>query len=418
TTGLSLSSGAYTVRVRRDINNATEESNTVVFTLTIPQVYSLTPSSGPIGVPFTITGQNFGNYASGKTNVLFNNTTAYLSLWTDTKIQGTVPSMDYASGITLSSGNYSVTVKRSYPAGGVSGEVSAAAGEWTMNVPSIESAPSTAAYGGQFTLTGANFGNYISGKTNVLLDEATCYLSLWTDGKIQGKLPGASAGEHALKVRRDINGGLSESMASNITVIYPEISAISPQSGNVGAVFTISGESFGNYENGRTEVLFGNTTAYLTLWNDTQIKGLTPNIISGGYRVKARRKSYDGLMVNSNEADYLVTGGYSTQEIKVKGTEFAAGRIFVAPNPARGGDNPIFHIETGIADSVEIRIYGVGGELVKKHTIIGSPNISSPDYAYRWEWSGAKTSGVYFYTIESRKGSGKIKKQGKFAVIK
>ncbi|MEW5950681.1 MAG: hypothetical protein AB1637_02170 [Elusimicrobiota bacterium] len=67
---------------------------------------------------------------------------------------------------------------------------------------------------------------------------------------------------------------------------------------------------------------------------------------------------------------------------------------------------------------VEIRIYGVGGELVKKHTIIGSPNISSPDYAYRWEWSGAKTSGVYFYTIESRKGSGKIKKQGKFAVIK
>ncbi|MBP7795239.1 MAG: hypothetical protein KA059_00460, partial [Elusimicrobiales bacterium] len=102
----NLSTGTHFVYYMA-VDNAGNESETktnyfIVGEETGIYISNITPSSGPIGVPFTITGESFGNYISGKTNVLFGDTTAYLTLWTDTKIQGQVPSIDYNTGITLS----------------------------------------------------------------------------------------------------------------------------------------------------------------------------------------------------------------------------------------------------------------------------------------------------------------------------
>ncbi|HOI43270.1 MAG TPA: IPT/TIG domain-containing protein, partial [Elusimicrobiales bacterium] len=66
---------------------------------------SITPSSGPIGLPFNITGSGFGTYSAGTTLALIGGATAPLTLWTDAQIKGTVPG-------SLAAGEYPVLVMR------------------------------------------------------------------------------------------------------------------------------------------------------------------------------------------------------------------------------------------------------------------------------------------------------------------
>ncbi len=65
--------------------------------------YQLNPATGPIGIPFTITGSGFGAYAGANTEVLIGGATAPLSIWNDTNISGTIPG--------LSTGTYPVYVQ-------------------------------------------------------------------------------------------------------------------------------------------------------------------------------------------------------------------------------------------------------------------------------------------------------------------
>lgn len=101
---------------------------------------------------------------------------------------------------------------------------------------------------------------------------------------------------------------------------------------------------------------------------------------------------------------------------------FALGEVYVYPNPAKGGQVPTFHIETGIAESVKINIYAVSGDLVHSYTATGTPATvddgQGAQYAYEYAWRGHIASGVYYYAIEAQKDGKKIKKSGKFAVIR
>jgi hypothetical protein len=98
---------------------------------------------------------------------------------------------------------------------------------------------------------------------------------------------------------------------------------------------------------------------------------------------------------------------------------FALHQFYVYPNPARGGNRPTLHIECGIGDGVDIRIYDVAGELRHSAHIAGGPTVSAPQYAYEYVWnmSGAG-SGVYTAVVEARKGGAVIKATKKFAIIK
>gem|GEM_PF-836397 len=101
---------------------------------------------------------------------------------------------------------------------------------------------------------------------------------------------------------------------------------------------------------------------------------------------------------------------------------FRLGEVYVYPNPAKGGAKPTFHIETGIADSVKLKVFTVSGEQAHEHTIGGTPDIindgNGPSYAYEYIWDGHIPSGVYYYAIEARQGGRTLKKAGKFAVIR
>jgi len=101
---------------------------------------------------------------------------------------------------------------------------------------------------------------------------------------------------------------------------------------------------------------------------------------------------------------------------------FLLGEVYVYPNPAKGAEVPVFHVECGIADSVNIKVYTVSGREAHEATLAAMPAIlddgNGASYAYEYSWRGHIPSGIYLYYIEARKGGQKIKKTGKFAVVR
>jgi hypothetical protein len=101
---------------------------------------------------------------------------------------------------------------------------------------------------------------------------------------------------------------------------------------------------------------------------------------------------------------------------------FRLGEVYVFPNPALRGAAPTFHFECGVADSVNIKIYTTSGRFAHETTLAGMPAAlddgNGLSYAYEYAWRDHIPSGVYYYLIEAAKAGQKIKKTGKFAVVR
>ena len=85
--------------------------------------------------------------------------------------------------------------------------------------------------------------------------------------------------------------------------------------------------------------------------------------------------------------------------------EFRLREVYAYPNPAKGGKCPIIHIEVGLADSVEIKIYDISGEYLHSQVISGDNfQIIDGKYCYEYEWDiSGISSGIYIYTIKAKK---------------
>ncbi|MCG2726402.1 MAG: T9SS type A sorting domain-containing protein [Elusimicrobia bacterium] len=108
--------------------------------------------------------------------------------------------------------------------------------------------------------------------------------------------------------------------------------------------------------------------------------------------------------------------------VQTADSAFKLGEVYCYPNPAKKVA-PTFHVETGIADKVEIKIYDISGDLAHEAVLSGSPQIiddgQGPQYAYEYAWNaGNAGSGVYIYSITSEKAGKKLRKSGRCAVIK
>ncbi|MEW6557624.1 MAG: hypothetical protein AB1349_09750 [Elusimicrobiota bacterium] len=102
-------------------------------------------------------------------------------------------------------------------------------------------------------------------------------------------------------------------------------------------------------------------------------------------------------------------------------TTFRKGEIYACPNPAKRGVFPKIHIEVGLADKIEIKMYNIAGELVQSTELYSSDVKSDATkyyYEYPWDISNV-ASGIYVSTIEAKKsGFPDIKTTRKMAVIK
>ena len=101
---------------------------------------------------------------------------------------------------------------------------------------------------------------------------------------------------------------------------------------------------------------------------------------------------------------------------------FSLGEVYCYPNPAKK-TNPTFHIETGLADRVELKFYDVSGDIVHETVLTGQPQViddgQGPQYAYEYLWDVRNVgSGVYIFSMTSWRGDKTLKKTGRCAVIK
>ena len=150
---------------------------------------------------------------------------------------------------------------------------------------------------------------------------------------------------------------------------------------------------------------------------------------TSGHIVKADVPHFSQYQVVA--ASYAVSGVEAVNRFRASQAEvtvsaadpaFRLGEVYVYPNPAKGPDTPILHIECGIAETVNIKIYTVSGREAHEYTITGAPAIiddgNGQSYAYEYPWRGHIPSGVYLYAIEAQKAGQKLKKTGKFAVVR
>jgi hypothetical protein len=182
-------------------------SNGVTFTVTSasgPSITGLSPTSGPVGTPVTITGTNFGA-TQGSNTVAFNGISAGIATsWSATSIVAPVP-----TGATT--GNVVVTVGGT-ASNGVAFTVTTASAPTITNLN-----PTSGTVGSSVTITGTNFGA-TQGSSTVTFNgtAATVSASNWTATSIITSVPtGATTGNVVVTVAGVASNGLNFTVPSS-----------------------------------------------------------------------------------------------------------------------------------------------------------------------------------------------------------
>jgi len=174
-----------------------------------------------------------------------------------------------------------------------------------------------------------------------------------------------------------------------------------------------------------TETKFNTATNYSNSWTP-QVAGSTETHTVDGltagvtyfFAIKSK-DDYDNISNLSNSAFACAGSGGGQGAPRAPINPFELGEVYSFPNPAKRY-NPCLHIEVGFADSIEVKIYNIAGELVYKTELAGNPLMIGNKYAYEYVWdTSGIASGVYIYLVRARRtGFNEIKVMKKMAVIK
>jgi hypothetical protein len=167
------------------------------------------------------------------------------------------------------------TVTVSACAGSICGSTILVVGTGVTPVPSITSlSPTYGQAGTVVTINGTNFGTMAE---TVTFNGIPASIVSWSAGSIQTQVPaGATTGSVVVTV----NGMASNGVLFTV-VVPPSITGISPTSGPVGTVVTITGTNFGAAQ-GSSTVTFNWAAATATQWSDTAITvAVPPNATTG-----------------------------------------------------------------------------------------------------------------------------------------
>jgi len=310
--------GASTTTIPVVVSTCSGVSNAVAFTMPNgPWITGLSPVIGPIGTSVTISGFNFGTNGS----VTFNGMPATPTTWgIDTIIvpvpvgatTGPVVVGAYADGTSYSN-SFSFTVSA-----GITG------------ITPIQGNAGTVV-----TISGAGFGA-TQGGSSVTFNGVPAAPSTWSDTSITVPVPiGATTGNVAVLV----NGA---STAGPVFVVLPSISNLSPASGPIGTVVTISGSNFGLTQ-GISSVAFGQVAGVPTQWSQDAIVVPVPaGAVTGSVVVLVAGQASNALpfTVGSSSPSTASITGTVTQSDGV--TPIAGATITVL-----NGSNPVATAVTG-----------------------------------------------------------------------
>ena len=138
--------------------------------------------------------------------------------------------------------------------------------------PSITSvSPSAGPVGTAVTITGTNFGS-TQGTSTIAFNGTVATATSWSASSIVAPVPvGATTGNVVVTV----GGQASNSDGFTVTPPSPTITSVSPSSGPVGTVVTVTGTNFGSTQ-GSSTVAFNGTAATSTSWGASSIVAPVP----------------------------------------------------------------------------------------------------------------------------------------------
>jgi RHS repeat-associated protein len=274
-------------------------SNGVNFTVA-PSITSLSPSTGAVGVPVTITGTAFGS-TQGSGTVTFNGTLAAVTSWSATSIGVTVPSDATTGNVMVSASGVNSNLK-----------------SFTV-APAISNlSPATGAIAAAVTITGTTFGSS-QGSSTVKFNGHTATVTSWSVTSIATTVPsGATTGNVVVNTGVNSNG-------SNFTVVSaPAITGLSTNSGVTGTAVTISGNNFGS----SGTVTFNGTVANVTSWAAGSIGVTVPSgATTGNVVVFASGVNSNGwsfTVLNPTITSLSVNTGAVGTAVTITGTNFGS----------------------------------------------------------------------------------------------
>lgn len=275
---------------------------------TTATITNLSPASGAVGTPMTIAGFNFGA-SQGASTITFNGTTAAPTSWSATNIVASVP-------VGATTGNVVVTV-----GGQLSNTMSFTV---TPTAPAITSlSPTSGLVGTPVTIAGTNFGS-TKGMSTVKFNGTTATPASWTSTSIVAPVPsGATTGNVVVQVGTQTSNGMS------FTVLAPpRITSLSPASGAVATLVTITGTNFGATQ-GTSTVSFSGASGVPGSWNATSIVVPVPSgATTGGVTVTVAGQSSNSVSftvtVPPSITSISPTSGVVGTQVTITGANFGA----------------------------------------------------------------------------------------------
>ncbi len=242
-------------------------SNGVAFTFhPFPAITGLSPTSGTVGTPVTITGTGLMD-GGGNGAVTFNGTPAAIITQSGTSIQVNVPAGATTGPVSVhANGN---TVKSST--------------SFTVIVPQISGlSPNYGAPSALVHITGANFGA-TRGNGTVTTGGASTYVVSWSDTTIAILVPSNATTGNIV-----VNAGGTSSNGSPFTFYpYPSITGLSATSGPVGTPVTITGTSLMDGGVNGTVTFNGTPAAILSHTSTSILVDVPPGATTGPVHVRA-----------------------------------------------------------------------------------------------------------------------------------
>ena len=241
----SVTSNAKTGPVMVMVNGVSSNQD-ALFTMPVPTVTGLTPTTGSVGTSVQIVGTGFGA-AQGSSTVQFNSVNATATSWSDTQITAAVPT-------TATSGTVRVIVGG---ANSVNNVIS------RMPPPQVNSvSPSVGIGGTQITVNGSGFQATRLRQSTLTINQTQATTTSWSDTQIIANVP---SNPTTGAVRVTVNG-----VSSNGEVLFTYnqiITSVTPSSGAEGSQIVISGTGFGSTQGSSTITLAGYNAPVIS-WSD------------------------------------------------------------------------------------------------------------------------------------------------------
>jgi IPT/TIG domain len=190
--------------------------------------------------------------------------------------------------------------------------------------PTLTSISPASGYPGtQVTFTGNNFGATQGTGSVWLGNKLAGSIVSWSNTQIVAVVA-ASAASGSGQVQQ---GGLwSNSIA--FTVIKPNITSISPTSGNPGNQVTFTGTNFGATQGGGSVWLGNKLAGSIVSWSDTQIVAtVAATALSGSAQVQQNGvwgNSLTFTVIQANITSISPASGYPGTQVTINGTNFGA----------------------------------------------------------------------------------------------